>query len=232
MKFIELPFVKTSSGKKIHSYRTHYNFKTKPKKYLYLIAGVHGDEPEGIYVLKKLLIWLKRKPFSLPIIIIPVLNVDGAQKNKRVNFNGVDLNRNLPSLNWRPKARKKRYYPGSFPLSEIENQYLLKLFKKYPPVLAISFHSWKPLLNYNGTLAKNVAQFINQFNNYSVVANLGYKTPGSLGHFLPENFNASVLTYECPVLKGKKTLQSIWQENEIGLKSLFEYIHIQGLKFT
>ena len=54
-------------------------FKTdiKAPKYLYLIGGVHGDEVEGVYVLKELFSWLKLEHSlkDLPMIVIPILNI-------------------------------------------------------------------------------------------------------------------------------------------------------------
>ena len=54
-------------------------FKTdvKAQKYLYLMAGVHGEEVEGVYVLKELFNWLKQEHVlkDMPIVVIPILNI-------------------------------------------------------------------------------------------------------------------------------------------------------------
>src|SRR5690606_4829252 len=106
-------------------------FKTdiKANKYLYLIGGVHGDEVEGVYVLKELFQWLKNEHSlkDLPIIVVPILNVDGYRAQSRVNAHSVDLNRNLPTKDWAPGFTQARYNPGSKALSEPENQFLVKL---------------------------------------------------------------------------------------------------------
>lgn len=200
-------------------------FKTdiKAAKYLYLIGGVHGDEVEGVYVLKELFSWLKTEHSlkDLPMIVVPILNVDGYRTNSRVNAHLVDLNRNLPTKDWSTAHAKPRYNPGPKPLSEPENQFLVKLLDKYKPGLIISFHTWKPILNYNGE-CKDVADFMASFNKYEVASDIGYPTPGSLGTFVVEKYHASVLTFECPELrKHRETLKEIWQENEEGLKSFF-----------
>lgn len=190
-------------------------------KYLYLLAGVHGDEVEGIYLLKELIgakeIWNK---FKIPTIIIPILNVDGYRRGTRINAHGVDLNRNLPSLNWSKEFQEDQFNPGPTPLSEPENQFLHKLFLKHPPAFAISFHSWKPVLNYNGD-CKDVAEFLHEHNKYPVESSIGYATPGSLGDYLPEKYSAPVLTFECPKLDSKRTLKSIWDENRSAFVQLF-----------
>ena len=200
-------------------------FKTdiKSSKYLYLIGGVHGDEVEGVYVLKELFQWLKLEHSieDMPIIVIPILNVDGYRAQSRVNAHAVDLNRNLPTKDWSTAHSQPRYNPGSKPLSEPENQFLVKLLDKYKPGLIISFHTWKPILNYNGD-CQDVAEFMAKFNEYEISSDIGYPTPGSLGTFAVEKYEAAVLTFECPELKKhRESLKEIWIENEKGLKALF-----------
>lgn len=218
MIFQELAPGRTSLGSPIPAFRSQTNALT----YVYLLAGVHGDEKEGVYVLEHLFSWLKsQREMDLPLIIVPAVNVDGLAKNKRVNAQGVDLNRNLPTKNWAPTFSKKRYFPGPAPMSAVENQFLQTLFERFPPRLAISFHSWKPLLNYNGKRAKEICLHLCPYNGYPVSDDMGYETPGSLGHYLPEKYQASVITYECPTIKMAASLEEIWRENEEGLKSLF-----------
>jgi protein MpaA len=200
-------------------------FKTEIKapKYLYLIAGVHGDEVEGVYVLKELFQWLKLEHSlkDLPMIVIPILNVDGYKNQTRVNAHLVDLNRNLPTKDWTRACKEPRYNPGTGPMSEIENQFLIKLMDKYKPGLILSFHSWKPILNYNGD-CKDVAEFLAHYNNYDMASDIGYPTPGSLGTFAVEKYHSPVLTFECPeLIKHRETLKEIWIENETGLKKFF-----------
>lgn len=200
-------------------------FKTEVKasKYLYLIGGVHGDEVEGVFVLKELFDWLKNEHNlkDLPLIVIPILNVDGYKNQTRVNAHLVDLNRNLPTKDWTNVAKEPRYNPGTKPLSEPENQFLVKLMDKFRPGLIVSFHTWKPILNYNGD-CQDIAEYLSRFNNYVTDSDIGYPTPGSLGSYATEKYNCPVLTFECPELKiHKETLKEIWDENEEGLKGLF-----------
>jgi len=218
MHFAEVKNGQSVEGAEIKAYRSD----VKAAKYIYLMAGVHGDEVEGVYILKELFAWLREnEELSLPVIIIPILNLDGYRAGTRTNSHGVDLNRNLPSTNWTGVARDKKYFPGAKSLSEPENQYLVKLFEKFPPNLIISFHSWKPLLNYNGKDCKKYADHLAHFNNYPVVDDIdGHPTPGSLGEFGPEKYGAQVLTFEAPLISDVLTLKEIWDENQIGLKSL------------
>ena len=219
MIFNKLDSGTTVEGNEIEAYKTD----VKSTKYLYLIAGTHGDEVEGVFVLKELFEWLKENHTigDLPIVVLPILNVDGYRASTRVNAHAVDLNRNYPSENWSPVARKDKYNPGPSANSEPENKFLLKLFEKYKPGLVISFHSWKPLLNFNGNI-EDIADYISGYNEYETALDVGYPTPGSLGTYVPEKYDVGVLTYECPVLSDENSLKSIWEENEQALKSFLQ----------
>lgn len=201
-----------------------YKTDIKAPKYLYVIGGVHGDEVEGVFVLKELYAWLKTEHSlkDLPMIVIPILNVDGYRTQTRVNAHSVDLNRNLPTKDWKPGCEKPRYNPGPKPLSEPENQFLVKLLDKYKPGLILSFHTWKPMINYNGD-CQDIAEFLANHNGYQPDSDIGYPTPGSLGSFSVEKYNCPVITFECPELKiHRESLKEIWTENEKGLKGLFQ----------
>lgn len=200
-----------------------YKTDAQADKYLYLLAGTHGDEVEGVYVLKQLFEWLKTEHAleELPIVVIPILNPDGYRSSSRVNSHAVDLNRNYPTHNWNAEFKKGKNNPGPNALSEPENIFLDKLFNKFHPGFIISFHSWKPILNFNDD-AQDVAEYLSSYNEYPVTGDIGYPTPGSLGTYAPEKYNAPVLTFECPVLNEGKSLKDIWDENEEGLKSLLQ----------
>lgn len=218
MYFRKLDPGQTVSGEEIPCFIN----EEKGKKFIYLMAGVHGDEVEGIYVLKKLFEWLKTTDnINLPLLVIPILNIDGYRAGTRVNAHGVDLNRNLPSQHWSAEAREEKYNPGKAPLSEPENKFLVHLFKLHPPKFIISFHSWKPMLNYNGN-CKEIADFLNQYNGYPVVGEIeDYPTPGSLGEYGPQVCGCPVLTWECPLLSNSLGLEAIWEQSKLSLQNLF-----------
>jgi len=218
MIFNELDPGTSVEGQPIPVYRSD----AKGDKYFYLMGGTHGDEVEGVYCTNKLFDWLKEQENlpEIPMIVIPVLNVDGYRAGSRVNAHAVDLNRNYPTDDWSPEFKKDKYNPGPNALSEPENIFLDKLFQKFPPAWVLSFHSWKAMINYNGD-CKDVADFIGNHNQYEVVPDVGYSTPGSLGTYVPNKYDAGVITFECPVLADGHTLEGIWAENEKGLKELF-----------
>lgn len=218
MKFIELPHGTSVKGEKIPAFKSELDAPT----YNYVLGAVHGDEVEGAHLAKEIFKWLSSTDeVNMPLVFVPVVNVDGYIAGTRVNGNGVDLNRNLPSAQWTPEAREEKYFPGTAPLSEPENIFLVELFKKYPPRFILSFHSWYPVINYNGN-CKEVADFLASYNKYPIEADfLTHPTPGSLGEFGPQEFKAPVLTFECPVLSEGVTLESIWKDNEEAFKKLF-----------
>ncbi len=218
MHFKELRPGHAVSGEEIPCFKN----EVPGEKFVYLMAGVHGEEVEGIFVLKKLFEWLKiKQDLQVPLVVIPILNVDGYRAQTRVNANGVDLNRNLPSKHWTPEVREEKYNPGKAPLSEPENIFLVKLFEKFPPKLILSFHSWKPMLNFNGN-CKEIADFLNLYNGYPVVGEIeDYPTPGSLGEYGPEVYKCGVLTWECPLLSNSLSLEKIWEQNRVSLENLF-----------
>ena len=147
MNFSPLKSGTSVEGEEIKAFRS----EEKADRYNYLMAGVHGDEVEGVYLLKNLFQWLQDdSQINAPFIIIPVLNVDGYRTGTRTNAHGVDLNRNLPSAHWVPEQRENKYNPGPSPLSEPENKFLVRLFEKFPPKFILTMHSWKPMVNYNG----------------------------------------------------------------------------------
>lgn len=216
MIFDELPIGQSVEGNAIDAFIANAK---KGARYLYLMSGTHGDEVEGVFVLKKFFEYLKDNHNlpDIPVVVVPILNIDGYRAGRRANSNGVDLNRNYKTSTWIETEIQSKNYSGKAPLSEPENIFLEKLFNKYHPALVLSFHSWKPILNFNGD-CEDVATFIHQFNQYPVAGDIGYPTPGSLGTYLPETYQCPVLTYECPLIKeSKKALDEVWQENERGL---------------
>lgn len=232
MKFIELTSGISVKGEIIRAYKSERSVPEQNTKYNYILGAVHGDEVEGAHLASELFKWLQEtNEVDMPVIIVPIVNVDGFKLKTRVNGNGVDLNRNLPSDKWTPEAREEKYFPGHSPLSEPENKYLVSLFEKYPPRFILSFHSWYPVINYNGA-CKEIAEFLASFNKYPIEADfLTHPTPGSLGEYGPQVHQAPVLTFECPVLSETVTLESVWNENEEAFKKLFTTKLIETFKF-
>ncbi len=205
---------KSVEGKEILSFSN----TEKKNKVIALIAGVHGDEPEGVYVLENWLKWLKCNAPTLPLLVFPCINPDGIKNNTRQNSNKVDLNRNLPTEDWSAFFEKERYHPGPSPLSEPENIFLIETLNDFDPQYIISFHSWKRLLNFNGG-GEDLVDMISNINNYPKDPDIGYPTPGSFGSYASNRYNCPVLTYELPTIE-KLTLKKVWGENKDALCSM------------
>lgn len=182
-----LKWKKTAQERFIPLYSSSQSLNFDSESPLLIIGGVHGDEPEGVYLVESFIEWAKevyRKGHTLrPWIAVPCINPDGLAKNERVNANGVDLNRNFPAKDWSPEFKKPRYNPGLKPASEIETQSLIELIKTHKPHTIIHCHSWKPLVVYTGDHAKKIAEAFAEVSSYPLETDIGYPTPGSLGQY-------------------------------------------------
>ncbi|WP_448552437.1 DUF2817 domain-containing protein [Thalassotalea montiporae] len=160
------------------------------------IGGVHGDEPEGVVLANEWLAWLKSENISPPWLLIPCLNPDGYQRNKRTNGRGVDLNRNYPSKCWSPAFEDERYFPGTAPASEPEISALVTLIEQTKPRLIVHFHSWQPSIVYTGESAKSAANMLAESSGYPLQPDIGYPTPGSLGEYGANDLGTGVICIE------------------------------------
>ena len=138
---------------------------------------------------------LQGDSLRLKLTLVPALNLDGVLAKTRTNGNGVDLNRNLPSNDWNPKAFNDRYPPGPSANSEPENQALTAYLERTRPRFIVSLHSWKPLLNINGPCEPE-AQAIHALTGYVIEESIGYPTPGCLGTYAGLERDMPTLTYE------------------------------------
>ena len=156
-----------------------------------LIVGVvHGDEPQGEYLINKYLGEVE----DSGMLFIPSLNPDGKDKGTRVNSNGVDINRNFPTKNWE-LSDKDNYYGGDFPASEIETRFLLDVIEEYNPRLILTLHTPYKIVNYDGP-AKEISEKISEIIDYPVEESIGYPTPGSFGTYAGVERNIPTITLE------------------------------------
>jgi len=171
-----------------------------------VVGGIHGDEMSSVSLVFHW-IALAQAPLSdtpLPISwrFIPVLNPDGlfARPSKRVNANGVDLNRNFPTPNWARDARAywetrtrkdPRRWPGKKPLSEPESLFLHQQMDSFKPNLIVSVHAPYGVLDFDGPNvppSKLGRLYLDQVGIF----------PGSLGNFGGVHKGVPVVTIELP----------------------------------
>ena len=145
IKHISAEYGKSSLGTSLRIFLP----KDSSKINILILAGIHGDEPETTVLLSEAL--RNIQPNELENAVILCANPDGMAFGTRANANCVDLNRNLPALNWQPDSVHYRYdideirdielSPGAYASSEPETQSLIKLIDKIRPKQIISIHA-------------------------------------------------------------------------------------------
>jgi protein MpaA len=110
-----------------------------------VIGCVHGNEPAGMRVARRLIASAPRRDAAL--WIVPSLNPDGVAAGTRGNARGVDLNRNFP-FGWRPLGGLE--YSGPRALSEPESRTARRLILRLRPDLTIWFHQPFGLVDRSG----------------------------------------------------------------------------------
>ena len=175
-----------------------------------VVGGIHGDELSSASVA---LHWLRmaehssaETPQPVHWRFIPALNPDGlfSQPPRRVNANGVDLNRNFPTPNWQRDAKNywenrtrkdPRRYPGIKPLSEPESKFLHDQMQSFKPQLIVSIHAPYGVLDFDGPVkgayvppSRLGRLYLDQLGIF----------PGSLGNYGGVHQGIPVVTIELP----------------------------------
>lgn len=172
-------------------------------KTVLIIGVVHGDEPQGKFLIDNYLANFKNYPISPKknrLLFIPCLNPDGLLNNTRQNANGVDLNRNFPTKNWGVNVsdnseRNLEYFGGEAPASEIETKFIVEILEEFSPDMILTLHAPYKVVNYDGP-AKEIAEKISEIINYPVQRDIGYPTPGSFGTYAGVERNIPTITLE------------------------------------
>jgi murein peptide amidase A len=188
---------------------------------LLFIGGVHGDEPEGVELATQLLLWLQKNNSGNihSWILIPCLNLDGYKTLQRTNFRGIDLNRNFPTPDWSKDHKAPRYFPGPSPMSELETQALVNLIEDKKPQLIVHFHSWEPCVVYTGTPGRRIAEDLAKDTGYPAREDIGYPTPGSLGHY---GWQVHQIPVICVEAQDRSPLETVWPLFGSGLIRLLQ----------
>lgn len=179
-------------------------------KTILIIGVVHGEEPQGKFLIENYLKLDKKSKNKL--LFIPCLNPDGMSNNTRQNANKVDLNRNFPTQNWKEnkKIGNKDYFGGESPSSEIETRFVVEILNEFSPDIILTLHAPFKVVNYDGP-AKTIAEKISEIINYPVQSDIGYPTPGSFGTYAGVQRNIPTITLEL--------------DEEIDMKALIPPVH-------
>jgi murein peptide amidase A len=111
----------------------HLGQPGKPKAVV--IAGMHGNEPAPVQILRSLRDGAR--VHGVDLWVIPTYNPDGLARDTRKNAHGVDLNRNFP-FSWRDLDGS--YESGPRPASEPETKAVMKFLREIHPRWIVSFH--------------------------------------------------------------------------------------------
>jgi hypothetical protein len=121
----------SQKGKKIPAVRIN-KIAQSPKVKVWLQGGLHGDEPAGTEGMLFLIEQLLHNPEyhvlldNIDLMIVPMANIDGYEKQDRYAANGLDLNRDLTKV------------------AAEETQHLMTAFNAFQPEVAIDFHEFRP----------------------------------------------------------------------------------------
>jgi protein MpaA len=169
-----------------------------------VFSGIHGEEPETTYALSRALRQLVDPPEHCAVVL--AANPDGLIRGTRGNANGVDLNRNFPSKDWRAGPVTHRstiedksdvlLTTGDRPASEPEVQALLALIEELQPRAVVALHA--PLACVDDANDSPFGRRLAQRTGMPLVRDVGYPTPGSLGSWGSDN-GVAVVTYEFPL---------------------------------
>lgn len=190
-----------------------------PKRVL-MIGGIHGDELSSVSIVFRWMEQLEKSRFQpFHWRVMPCTNPDGllAEPSTRMNANGVDLNRNFPTKDWKTQAQHywesrtksdPRRYPGKQALSESETRMLVREIERYKPDAIVAVHAPYGLLDFDGPRDPP-----DRFG-YLLLHQLG-TYPGSLGNFAGINIGIPVITLELPhagIMPTPQQQQRIWAD--------------------
>lgn len=113
-----------------------------------VVGGLHG-RPE---INASALVWQLLETFAtegvpkaVSMLFVPEANPDGIAEGTRELADGVDPNRNFPTIDWRPGTYGPgKWLPdggGDWPLSEPETIALAQMIERVHPAAVLSYHS-------------------------------------------------------------------------------------------
>lgn len=188
--------------------------ETDPKKQkrILVFGLIHGDELESGALARD---WAMRVT-ELPKVrntwrVIPILNPDGLVLKTRTNGNGIDLNRNFPTVDWTETAvdywkkstgSNPRRFPGKTPGSEKEVKCAIDQINDFKADLIVSIHTPYHVIDMDGPPKTPFPRFPS-----IPFQRLGHY-PGSLGRYMWRDHQVPVVTVELGDRSKKKLSKS------------------------
>ncbi|MDO5520385.1 MAG: M14 family zinc carboxypeptidase [bacterium] len=183
---VEQLAIKTKTGVDIKEFFKEYSLYVipllNPDGYMIALRGyniIHNEEAR-----------LKAKAFQIPY------------SEWKANVNGIDINRNFPSLNFKEK------FEGDVPASELETKALIRLFEEVETEVYLDFHSrGKQIFYYRKQMSKEynekslkIARRLQEATGYELVEPEGEiesnDSGGNTVHYYSEVFHKPALTIE------------------------------------
>ncbi|MBN1805823.1 MAG: DUF2817 domain-containing protein [Sedimentisphaerales bacterium] len=172
----------------------------------FIMAGIHGNEPAGIPLVRKLTKYLQNRPEIMQgrkLVLLAVANPDGVAHRSRFNANGVDLNRNFPSAN-----RVNERTTGASALSEPEARVIKQLIDQHSPDRIVSIHQPLACIDYDGPAVDIAARMT--FYCDLPVKKLGAR-PGSLGSYAGVDLKIPIITFEMKEGDSNLDVETLWR---------------------
>ena len=128
-----------------------------------VLGGIHADEDASVILVMDWIVRARQADTPGPVQwrMAPLVNPDGffRPSRTRVNFHGVDLNRNFATRQWSEEARPywiqatrrdPRRFPGPAALSEPESRWVHQQIGSFRPNLIVSVHAPYGVLDFDG----------------------------------------------------------------------------------
>ena len=190
---------------------TAYRFGEGSSRMLF-VGTMHGSETSSMPTLNDFINDLEANPGQIPkgksLTIIPSMNPDGVASSNRYNSNGVDLNRNFPTSNWKSDVRVaggeiRKNNGGKKALSEPEARAIASVISAERPRAVFSHHAVGSLVVANG--AGNSRSIGNTYASKAGIRLLGpgassstfdYQITGAFEQWLLESYGTPTLVIE------------------------------------
>lgn len=180
----------------------------KPGPVVLITSGIHGDEINGVEIVRQLIAKKLNKPKRGTIICIPVVNIFGFLDMKRAFPDGRDLN---------------RVFPGN-PRGSLASRFAYQFVKKILPIadLCLDFHT-------GGAARFNVAQIrVDPSDSRSAEYATAFNAPFTLASkTIPKSYRATCSRLGIPILlfEGGKSKVSDKEIAKSGVQGVLRVLH-------
>ena len=203
IRTIPYEYGRSTRGNPLNAY-TYGAEAWEADRFVYVIGAIHGSERSSGLLAAELANYLIDHQSDIPqgtrVIVIPIANPDGYQRNLRANTRNIDLNRNFATTDWTRYTRgpQGRAYGGRAPFSEKETSALKAFMERERPNVVIALHARGNLINPElHDPSKELAKRLADQTGYRYLEVWGsYPTTGTMTLWTVERFGAASITWE------------------------------------